>query len=71
MAAREQAVREREAGKPENPPEVERDEKTATSGDQENMDLETTGDRHTKPSSVQRRRKKSNDEGQGRPGTPG
>jgi Ulp1 family protease len=61
---REQSVKEQEAGESESPLEAERGKNTATGGVHENRDPETKEDRHTKPSSDERRRK-SNDVGQG------
>ncbi len=56
-----QAVREQEADELEASPGkkiLERDKRTATVGDQVDIDPETTGDGRTKITSVERRRKR-------------
>ena len=60
----EQAVKEQEASEPETRLEADSEKNTATYGVHENRNPETEGDRQTKPSSAERRRK-SNDVGQG------
>ncbi len=63
-----QAAREQEADELEASPGkkiLERDQKIATGGDQVDIDPETTGDRCAKSISVERRRRRSNNEGQG------
>ena len=61
---REQAVKEKDVDEPETPLKAEGEKNTVTCGAHENKDPETAGDRHTEPSSDERR-KKSNDVGQG------
>jgi hypothetical protein len=51
LTTREQAVKEREAGKSETPLEAEREKNTVTCGVHENRDPEIEEDRHTEPSS--------------------
>jgi Ulp1 family protease len=63
-----QTVREQEADELEASPGkkiLERDKRTATGGDQVDIDPETTGDGRTKITSVERRRKRTNNEEQG------
>jgi hypothetical protein len=65
MIARVQTVREQEDDELETSPELERDGKTITSGDQGDIDPGTTGDELAKLIDVERRRGRSNNEGQG------
>ncbi len=63
-----QTVREQEDDELEASPGkkiLERDKRIVTDGDQVDIDPETTGDGRTKLTSVERRRKRSNNEGQG------
>ncbi len=63
-----QVVREQETDELEASPGkkiLERDKKIATDGDQVDIDPETARDGYTKPITVERRRRRSNNEGQG------
>ncbi len=63
-----QSVREQESDELETSPGkriLEKDKKIATGGDQVDIDPETTGDGRPKIISVKRRRRRSNNEGQG------
>jgi hypothetical protein len=60
-----ETVREKEDDELETSPELERDGKIVMSGDQGDIDPGTTGDEHTKLIDVERRRGRSNNEGQG------
>jgi len=62
--ARDQTVKEQEAGESETPLEAEKEKNTVTSGVHKNRDPETAGDRHAEPSNNVRWRKLK-DGGQG------